>query len=391
MANLEAIVHLPTYVALKATYGGAPFKYLGVEDDGKLAYTTNKVVSDRAKFAVESAGDGIVHIRSCYNNKYWVRSSESENWIVATSRDAVEDKRAWNCTLFRADVSYDGKTVKFVHIQLGINVGRRDVAWDREMYLCLEPLATTIDVSAVVDYGTIVILPQYVAFKEQEGLYLKTSPMPCEVPYFSSNDVGDAGNAYEICTTRDGHIYVTNDDVKSGLYWDALFYHNDDVIRILPEKTLICDTKCLFSVFKVDVNTIALRHLYTNNFLKMQKWVPEYDYLIASSEAITRECRLQVVEPVLAREVNIFEFHRDRARIYGRRPLTMAEGVSNNPTDHEQEYTLQFTYTKTSTKTWNTSKSGAVTTKAIITGGVPFIANGTLEIGLEIKIQCDLG
>lgn len=65
--------NLPTYVALKATHGDAPFKFLGVEDDGSVAYSTAKVVSDQAKFAIEFTATGLAHIRSCFNNKYWVR------------------------------------------------------------------------------------------------------------------------------------------------------------------------------------------------------------------------------------------------------------------------------------------------------------------------------
>jgi len=64
-----------SYMALKATNGVAPFKYLGVTDDGYLDYSTDEVLSPKAKFAVESApgSHNLVHIRSCSNNKYWAR------------------------------------------------------------------------------------------------------------------------------------------------------------------------------------------------------------------------------------------------------------------------------------------------------------------------------
>lgn len=75
---MAEIRNLPTYVALQATHGVAPFKYMGVIDDGSeyqdyVAYSTSKVVSQQAKFAVEFTTNGNAHIRSCYNNKYWVR------------------------------------------------------------------------------------------------------------------------------------------------------------------------------------------------------------------------------------------------------------------------------------------------------------------------------
>ncbi|KNA20029.1 hypothetical protein SOVF_056200 isoform B [Spinacia oleracea] len=245
--------------------------------------------------------------------------------------------------------------------------------------------------------------PQYVAFKDSDGVYLNTGPSKI-VPYFSSNDVGETGNAYEIFTTRDSHIYLKNHATGHGSYWGALFYDpSDESIRIMPEKTVICDkeynevdgdptdTNLLFSVYRVDKNIVSLRHSYTKNFMVIHKWMPGWNFLMTNSDTITSDCRLQVVEPVLARELNVFEFHSDRARIYDRRPLTLAEGAVNNPTDKEQEYTLQFTYTKSTTSTWSTSKSWTVSTKLTITSGVPFIEAGSIEIGGELSKHYDMG
>uniref|UniRef100_A0A803LTD8 Agglutinin domain-containing protein n=1 Tax=Chenopodium quinoa TaxID=63459 RepID=A0A803LTD8_CHEQI len=374
MGNLKAMVHLPKCVALKATYGDAPFKYLGVEDDGKLAYSTDKVVSEQAKFAVESAGNGIAHIRSCFNNKYWVRSSESENWIVAAAKDPVEDKTAWNCTLFRANVSDDGKTVKFVHVQLGKNVGRRDIASDRDMYLCLEPLATAEDVSTVVDYGTIVVLPRYIALKDQNGFFLNTFEFLTSIHFvlFMNKDVGQTGNVLEIFTTRDGHIYLKS--VTLGLFWRTKSPSHDPAIEGVTtctkeyedEENDPTDTDMLFSVASVAKGIVALRHLNTNKFLERIEGSQRKGSIVEpiyclnrTSNTITNEAvHLRVVEPIVKREVNVFEFHLDRARIYSRKPLT---------------------------------SSWAVSTSVSISSGIPVIGEISIEIGAEYSEQYDMG
>jgi hypothetical protein len=52
-------------MALKATNGETPFKYLGVTDDCYLSYSTDEMLSPKSKFDVEYAPErhNLVHIR----------------------------------------------------------------------------------------------------------------------------------------------------------------------------------------------------------------------------------------------------------------------------------------------------------------------------------------
>ncbi|KAK4279988.1 hypothetical protein QN277_011674 [Acacia crassicarpa] len=168
---------LPRFVTLiKSNYNNKYLRYMWehlpdrVEQD-LLQFSEEKVESPYAKFEVEMAKSesGLVHIRCCYNNKYWVRLSQNHWWIAAIADEPEEDKSKWSCTLFKPIYAdSNAKTVRFLHIQLG-------------HYACLwrigPPLGACLfagsenldkdscDVCTIIDPKTLSIMPKHVAFK----------------------------------------------------------------------------------------------------------------------------------------------------------------------------------------------------------------------------------
>jgi hypothetical protein len=124
------IIEVPRFVALKSKYVG---KYLRLtENDGSLPagflkFERRKVATEQAKFELvpEKSGNGLVHLRCCYNNKYLVRYTDafgtdcSSRWIVAAADEPEEDKSNVSCTLFKLEpVNIRGLEFRFLHIQL---------------------------------------------------------------------------------------------------------------------------------------------------------------------------------------------------------------------------------------------------------------------------------
>ncbi|XP_074284731.1 uncharacterized protein LOC141610532 isoform X2 [Silene latifolia] len=101
------------------------------------------VFSDIAKFAVESAGDGLVHIRSCYENNYWARASRPETWLVASAPEKFDDMSKDGCTLFWPRLSAGNVFVEFIHAQSGMNVVMRPPNDAHAYSLCIEHGAPT--------------------------------------------------------------------------------------------------------------------------------------------------------------------------------------------------------------------------------------------------------
>ena len=125
--NKAKTVVLPRFMALKAIYNK---KYLSLTKNdpalptGFIKFDENEPMSPQAKFEVEMAksGNGLVHIRSCYNNKYLVRQAYDKHWIVAAADKPEEDEYKFSCTLFEPE-PYDesgGVEFRFRHVQLGM-------------------------------------------------------------------------------------------------------------------------------------------------------------------------------------------------------------------------------------------------------------------------------
>ncbi|CAI0386428.1 unnamed protein product [Linum tenue] len=115
---------LPKFVVLKSSYNSKYLRYRheGGEQHGFLQYSEDKATSQYAKFEVKMAksGDGLVHLKCCYNNKYLVRWSPKHWWIRGAADRPEEDRSKWSCTLFNpVYVNGDPATVRFLHVQLG--------------------------------------------------------------------------------------------------------------------------------------------------------------------------------------------------------------------------------------------------------------------------------
>ncbi|CAK9327296.1 unnamed protein product [Citrullus colocynthis] len=110
-------MELPKFIGLKSNYKNKYYlRYIheDCEVHGLLKFSSDTAVSGYAKFGVEEAkmGNGLVHIRSVYNNKYWVPWSTHHHWIAANADEPNEDISKWSCTLFEpilvnGDGSYD--------------------------------------------------------------------------------------------------------------------------------------------------------------------------------------------------------------------------------------------------------------------------------------------
>ncbi|XP_074284743.1 uncharacterized protein LOC141610542 isoform X3 [Silene latifolia] len=122
------------------------------------------VFSDLARFAVEPAGDGLVHIRSCYDNFYWTRASRFEPWLLASNRQKVDDLSRDDSTLFRPRMSAGNVFVSFVHARSGLNVVMRPATDAHAYNLCVEHGAPTE--FSYTDYVRLrmIRLPKYVIF-----------------------------------------------------------------------------------------------------------------------------------------------------------------------------------------------------------------------------------
>ncbi|KAI9114210.1 hypothetical protein K1719_014860 [Acacia pycnantha] len=348
---------LPRFVVLKSNYNNKYLRYIheDVQVYRFLQFSGEEVVSPYAKFEVEMAksGNGLVHIRCCYNNKYWVRWTENHWWIVAGADEPEEDQSKWSCTLFKPIyVDANAKKVRFLHVQLKhyACLWRTAAPYASCLYAGSEnPDKDSCDVYTIIDCKSLLIMPKHVAFKGDNGHYLSARWIEGhQYLQFASNDVGDPTVGNEIFTTSNGSIRV-----KSNYF--------------------------------VDNNVVALRNLGNNNFCKRLTAEGKTDCLNAGVSTISKEARIEVEELVILRQIYNVNFRLLDARIYNQRVLTMATGVAINRTQEPNNAEVKLSYTKTKSSTWNNSVSLKLGVKTNLKTGVPFIKEGKIEISTEFS------
>ncbi|KAL7261228.1 hypothetical protein ACSBR1_006800 [Camellia fascicularis] len=98
---------LPRFAVLKSNFNDKCLHYIHEDGEvhGFLQFSGEQVSSQYSKYELEMAnissnGNVLVHIKCCYNNKYFVRWSPNHWWILATADEPEEDQSKWSCTLF---------------------------------------------------------------------------------------------------------------------------------------------------------------------------------------------------------------------------------------------------------------------------------------------------
>ncbi|GFY94439.1 hypothetical protein Acr_09g0008850 [Actinidia rufa] len=348
---------LPRFVVLKSNYNSKYLRYINedVQVHGFLQFSGEEVVSPYVKYEVEMAknGKGLVHIRCCYNNKYWVRWSSSHWWIVAGADEPDEDQSKWSCTLFEPVYADDAKTiVRFRHVQLGHNACLWRAAPPHESCLfagSAQPDKDLCDVYTIIDWESLLILPKHIAFKGDNGNYLSARWIEgYRYLQFASSDIGDPTVGNEMTPPATTPIHC---------FWPI----------------------------KVDNNIVALRNLGNNNFCKRLTTEGKTSCLNAAVSSISREARLEVCELVISRNIYNVNFRLMDARIYNQNVLTMATGNAINRSQEPNTIDMKLSYTDTRSSTWNANISLKLGVKTSVQTGIPLIAEGKVEISAEFS------
>ncbi|MCL7034235.1 hypothetical protein MKW94_007286 [Papaver nudicaule] len=371
-------MELPRFFALESIDVSEYLRHLkgSDADHPDIRCTGKEVVSPYTKFEsvvpkMDNNDRGLVHIRCCYNNKYWVKESEEGDMITPRATEPEEDDTKWSCTLFEPIYNMEGTTlqVQLNHVQLGqplyVFTGSRN---------CIR---VNPDTSAakftVIDWQSLLVLPKQVALKRPGGQYLNVLNNDGDL-VFMSDDGADATVGQEVVTTRDGSIRLKPNCLDK--YWHR---DVDNQVRVN------CDSDDLFQPIQVADNMIALRSLSNNMYCRSYKDGDKY-YLIADMPTICRDSRLEVVELVLSRSIYNVVFHEEDGRIYDETMTTMASGEVVNQTDVDDNIELKLSYTDTQTMAWNFSGSLTLGVKYTMKAGVPLICGSKIKVSASITL-----
>ncbi|XP_038875129.1 uncharacterized protein LOC120067663 [Benincasa hispida] len=387
---------IPRYIALESKNN---HKYLESTDEdeiikGFLRFTGENIVNPRSKFEVEIANcdSRLVHIRSCYNNKYWVSCTTVDDkqwvpttnyeWVAAMAQDREEDQSKLTCTLFKPVYDAQHSAFKFVHVKFNIRLAlSRHYSKVRDYGLnCIKSGFDLTDCFIITDWESLMILPKHVTFKGDNGCYLQGIWQEGH-PYqqFSGNDIGDQRVPHETFMTTKGYVRIKSN--YHGKFWRR----DPDWIWADSDDTSSKDPNTLFWPIRLDNNHVALRCLGNNKFLGRVSFEWKTNCLNACTPTITTETKLKMEEPVISRSIYNVKYRLSDARIYDEKVMIMATQKAINKSSQSETITLKFMCSETKSSTWVSSTTWKLAAQTALKAGLPFIADGKITISAEFS------
>ncbi|XP_022150381.1 uncharacterized protein LOC111018558 [Momordica charantia] len=297
-----------------------------------------------------------------------------------------EDKSKWTCTLFQPIYDNTEQAYRFRHVHLDLFVTLSTIPDDVFINFLYTDVAgfpdKYCDLSTIIDWETLVTLQKHVAFKGDNGCNLRARWMNnYGFLEFETTDIGDPAVPMETFTTKDGCICIKSDYI--GTFWLCSDVTND----ILARSTDVTDAdpNTLFWPIKLDNNTIALRSLNNNRFIKRSSYPLVENGLCPLVKTIDQYSKFQIEEVVLSRDIYDVRFRPSDARIYDQSLLVMATGTATNRIEVPNTVGLHLKYTDTKSSTWNASVSLKLGVKTKIQTKIPFFVGGEVEMSAELS------
>ncbi|XP_051230462.1 uncharacterized protein [Lolium perenne] len=360
----------------------------GAVTDGLLQLDGEDVTSPHTRFFLEPSkehdGQRLLHVRCCYDNKYLAAvqgpHSGGGAWIIGATDEAEEDLSKATCTLFKTTAS-DRRPgyVRFVHAHLG-------------MYACMSEQTLRLSLQegdgldAASGHGDIIIhdlsrslvLPRYLVFKGDNGMYLRPRIIGRQkYVQFSAAGAADQSLVNTVHGNQDGTFRVWSNHF--GKFW-----------RRSPN-WIFCDSDAAAAAGDVDTlfratrfgSSVALQNLGNNWYCKRLTTEGKNNCLNAGAPTITADARLRLEEAVVSREIYDVVFDLSGTRVYGKTSVVGMATASAHNDDTASSTTAELTLEcrHTERRTWASSVTMSLGVTAKIHAGVPHVAaGGNMEV-----------
>jgi len=146
------------------------------------------------------------------------------------------------------------------------------------------------------------------------------------------------------------------------------------------------DEYCHFRVINLGENKIGMRG-------DTGKWVSRWDNGIAAAKTnIDQYCHFKIGEPIINKEIRDVEYDTGSARIDQLNPLVaLNTNVQNPSNDITITQTLEYSYEKSETGTWNNTFGVEIGVSTEFKTGVPFIAEGKIAVSVTTSYSHEFG
>ncbi|KAJ1255710.1 hypothetical protein BS78_K169100 [Paspalum vaginatum] len=339
--------------------------------------------------------DGLVHIRCCYDNRYWAvqQHVHDGSWFVGATDEAEEDLSRPTSTLFRTTLVQPSGCIRLLHVHLNkfvcLPTGPDTIIKLEAVNLSFHEGGEQDNIACtytVHDLSQNFVLPRYVAFKGDNGKYLRPRHVERhDYLQFSGPKKEDKAVLNTIHPNDDGTFRVRSNYV--GKFWrrspnwiwadsngDATDSNSDTLFRAIR----LSSAGGFFLALQNLGNCFLCKRLTTEG---------KRNCLNAGTPTITADARLELEEAIVSREIYNVVFDLSKPRIYGRSAVTMDATSASNSTTSNSTAKLALECKEREKRTWHSSvtlKLDGVTT--LIRAGVPvIIAHGSVEISSEFN------
>ncbi|KAL6641730.1 hypothetical protein ACP70R_019911 [Stipagrostis hirtigluma subsp. patula] len=369
-------------------------KYLRYSPDhGRiLEVSGDDVISSCTRFYAEPSKEhqGHVHIRCCYNNKYWVAREDSHGYwcLLGDANKPREDLADPSCTLFRHEPNGDhAEDFNLQHARLKRAVCTLADAHPTEKTLRAGSLLLgnkpddDVYMFSIINLAGQMVLPSHVCFKGDNGLYLSAQYIEgYNYHQFSSDDPSDPTVCNTIHTNKDGTIRIKSNHF--GKFWrrspNWIWADSNDTSSNNPD-----------TVFRAlllgDGGKCALQNLGNGYFCKRLTTEGKTNCLNAAVPTVTREAQLELQETVLSRIICDVDYRVKDANIRALELRTLYGKTIANNTSTPQKSKLTIGYSVTKERRWESSVSWKLGVTTTVTAGVPEILSESIEISSEFS------
>lgn len=419
LSDMAAASSIPRYFSLSSPGSNDRryTEYVHNDNDangGLFIAQGDQFLSALSKLELVNAGNGLVHIRCCYNNKYLAIRSEDDHRVSAVANEPVEDRSSWSCTMFELTMGTPSggfQRVRFTHVHLGRRI--RHPLPDRVLEVAPPDFTGTLFNVHDISSFLALKLPQFVVFKADNNNYVRVVTDSGSSPHLTCGTAGDelhVNAMHEILPPADflGSIRIRS--LANNSCWRM---HRDGPLGTPQEPwtLIIADsasneldlspnhrwTDGLYTAQKLpsnpDVNKISLTLVPATTPPAYLQRVPNnlLGYLGRNATALHPEAEFVVEEAVRSRKIYNVRYSTSAARLLSGHPSEVSSQTMFNETSSDQSFSRTFSYTESVTTSWNAQFSFSYGVSATLTASVPLFSSGSLTTSWEFTAAYEMG
>ncbi|XP_026420757.1 uncharacterized protein LOC113316823 [Papaver somniferum] len=233
------------------------------------------------------------------------------------------------------------------------------------------------DVFTFIDWKSVVMLPNLIRIKGDNGNHLKAF----QDGFMDYNFEADNSSLfdYEVFPSRNGGIRLKS--THFGTYWMDM----DESCWVLLKQasTTVHETNTVFLPTILEGNRIMMRSLKNSYFCNRYNGQDKWSCLATLANYPDKWSSMDIEEPVISRKIDNIVYHLTDARVYNEKTLAFITDDSSNYTEETITSQLNLKTTVINTTNWSNSVTLKVGVKMSYTAGIPSISSGKFEISTE--------